>query len=472
MRPLELTLAFAVLVSIVLLLVDPRRADRLFVIVLSCSIVLVCAHALAEGLHWQLMPIYACAPLLALAFLYSSAMPQWLLRSCTIAGAGLLVAGIAFSYVLPMFRLPDPTGPYQVGTRLLYLVDSSRQEIHGPFPRGNRELMVQLWFPAECPCGRLARYRRRTETTLLSSYMSVLRTHSYADAPIAKSGPSFPVLLFNPAWKNPRTQNTFQFEDLASHGFVVASIDPTYTSQQVAFPDGRRITSRDMPEIGDFSKLTWQEVVNLGDQELAYQTADDRFVLDSLSRLNLDPTSDYFGRLNSDDAGAFGHSFGGAVAMEICRSDSRVRAALNMDGWFFGDVAKYGLDKPLFIMSDDSPASPKEDLHSPNVVRRLRAEWMRQDIQRTDYTLEKFGGWYLVIRDSRHMIFSDRALYSPIRSLRESGAVDSRAAHQIIESYSLAFFSKYLKGETSRLLEETPSRFPGAELKIYSRPRN
>jgi predicted dienelactone hydrolase len=470
MRPLELTLALAVLLSIILLFTVPRLASGLSAIVLSFSILVVCVHAFVEGLHWQLVPLYACIPLLALAFRYSSAMSQWLFRSCAIASVSLLTAAMAFSYVLPMFKLPDPTGRYKVGTRLVYLVDSSRREIHGPFPRGNRELMVQIWYPTERPNGPLARYRRRSETTLLSSYMSVLRTHSYADAPIAKSGPPFPVLLFNPAWKNPRTQNTFQFEDLASHGFVVASIDHTYNSQPVAFPDGRRITSKDLPEIGDFSKLTWQEFTNLGDQELAYQTADDRFVLDSLSRLNLDSASDYFGRLNADDAGAFGHSFGGAVAMEICRSDSRVRAALNMDGWFFGDVAKDGLDKPLFMMSDDSPAPPEEDLRSPNVARRLRAEWMRQDIQRADYTLEKFGGWSLVVRDSRHMIFSDRALYSPIRSLRESGPVDSRAAHHIIESYTLEFFSKYLRGEASRLLGETPSRFPGAELKIYFRP--
>jgi len=472
MRRFEFILAASLLVSIALLLPGHIRKGRLFAVALIFSILVVCIHAITEGLHWQLIPLYACIAILALVFLYDFVIPRWLFRLCGITCAVLLISAIALSSVLPMFSLPEPTGPYKVGTRLLYLVDSSRLEIHGPGPRGYRELMVQIWYPTDRPAGKLATYRRRAETTLLSSYMSVLKTHSYLDAPIAKAGAPFPVLLFNPAWKNPRTQNTFQFEDLASHGFVVASIDHTYNSQPVAFPDGRRITAQDAPEIGDFTHYTRQEMVDLGNRELAYQTADDRFVLDSLSTLNLDSASYYFARLNTDVAGAFGHSFGGAVAMEVCHSDPRVKAALNMDGWLFGTVAEKGLNKPLFIMSDENPAPPEQDLQSANSATRLSAEWERQDTQRISYTLETYGGFYLVIRNSRHMIFSDRALYSPVRSLRESGPVDSRAAHQIIESYTLAFFLKYLKGQHNLLLEQTPSPFAGTELRIYPRPKS
>jgi predicted dienelactone hydrolase len=278
--------------------------------------------------------------------------------------------------------------------------------------------------------------------------------------------------LFNPAWKNPRTQSTFQFEDLASHGFVVASIDHTYNSQLVAFPDGRRITARDLPQIGDFTKSTWREVVDLGNKELEYQTADDIFVLDSFGELNRNSASDYFGRLDTESVGAFGHSFGGAVAMETCRKDPRVLAAINMDGWFFGDVAHSGLDKPLLIMSDDSPAPSQEALTSSDTARRLRAQWIRQDMQQIANTLNRFGGFYLLIRGSRHMIFSDRALYSPFRRLNESGGVNPRPAHSIIESYTLAFFLKYLKGEEKSLLEQIPSPYPEAEFKIYRKGSN
>jgi predicted dienelactone hydrolase len=298
--------------------------------------------------------------------------------------------------------------------------------------------------------------------------MSVLKTHSHLDAPIAKRGAPFTVLLFNPAWKNQRTQNTFQFEDLASHGYVVASIDHTYNSQPIAFPDGRRVTAQDLPEIGDFTRFTWQQVEDLGEQELAYQVADDLYVLDALGELSRDPASDYFERLDTENSGVFGHSFGGAAAMESCRKDPRIRAAINMDGWFFGDVAHYGLAKPLFIMSDDSPIPSQEALTSSDVARRYRAKWIQRDMQYMAETFEKFGGYSMTILGSRHMVFSDRASYSPFRKLNESGGVNSRLAHQIIESYTLAFFSKYLRGEGGSLLEQIPSPYAEVEFKIYS----
>lgn len=440
MRSLEIILAFLGLILITYLYSPRLLGGKVFVLVLLIFIFSLCVHAVWEGLHWQLIPLYGCLPILVVAFVYQQELPFWLFRCCAIVCTSLLLSACAFSIVLPMFHLPKPTGSYKVGTRILHLVDTSRAEIHSPASSGYRELMVQIWYPAECPCGPLASYRRRIETTLLSSYMSVLRTHSHLDASIAKRGAPFPVLLFNPAWKNSRTQNIFQFEDLASHGYAVASIDHTYNSQPVAFPDGRRITAQDLPEIGDFARLTWQQVEDLGEKELAYQVADDLFVLDALGELSRDSESDFFERLDTENTGVFGHSFGGAVAMESCRKDPRIRAAINMDGWFFGDVAQYGLAKPLFIMSDDSPLPSQEALASSDIARRLRAKWIQRDMQYIAETFEQFGGYSMTILGSSHMVFSDRASYSPFRGLNESGGVDSRLAHQIIESYTLAFF--------------------------------
>lgn len=133
-------------------------------------------------------------------------------------------------------------------------------------------------------------------------------------------------------------------------------------------------------------------------------------------------------------------------------------------------MAEKGLNKPLFITSADRPRPPEEDLHSSDRATRLGAEWEHQNIQHIFYTLETFGGFYLMIQNSRHFIFGDRALYSPIRSLQSSDTVDSQAAHSIIESYTLAFFSKYLQGQNSLLLEQIPSPYPGAEFRVYPKP--
>jgi pimeloyl-ACP methyl ester carboxylesterase len=469
MRTLERLLVLLLIVPVVCLFTSRAAAAKLFFLSLGAILIVVAFHFVREGPHWQLIPLYACVPCLVLAFLYRQELTAVVCRWCAAGCCLLILCAVGFSYVLPMFRLPAPTGNYEVGTRLLYLVDKSREETHAQAPKGKRELMVQLWYPARCACGPLASYRRRAETTLLSSYMSVLKTHSHQDAPIADTAGLFPVLLFNPAWKNSRTQNTFQFEDLASHGFVIASIDHTYNSQPVSFPDGRRIVVPDLKEIGDFQRLTWDQVTELGNSEVEIQATDDIFVLNSLAELNRNSTSDFFQRLNTDDAGAFGHSFGGAVAMEACRRDPRIKAALNMDGWLFGVVADSGLDKPLFVMSDDTPEPSAADLQSAHDPRRLGAKWDQRDIQRISFTLEKFGGYFLLIKGGLHMIFSDRALYSPIRRLGESGGANCEAAHRLIEDYTLAFFAKYLTKKNLSLLTTVPSSSPGAEFKVYPR---
>ena len=134
-------------------------------------------------------------------------------------------------------------------------------ETHVAGPSRPREIMVQIWYPAIPDHQPLASYRRRRETTLLSSYMAVLKTHSYKDAAVATNGAPFPVLLFNPAWAGHRTQNTYQVEDLASHGFIVVGVDHTYNSGPVAFPDGRVIGPRTYMIFQTFKTPRWRSSI-------------------------------------------------------------------------------------------------------------------------------------------------------------------------------------------------------------------
>ena len=53
--------------------------------------------------------------------------------------------------------LPEPTGPCPVGTRSLWLTDTSRPDPWAAEVTA-RELMVSLWYPAATPDGRRAQY--------------------------------------------------------------------------------------------------------------------------------------------------------------------------------------------------------------------------------------------------------------------------------------------------------------------------
>ena len=458
MRPLELAgFALAVVPVLAILAVVPVSVG-LISAVLSCGVLLLASLWL--GPYWQLIPLYVAVMLTLYALIrMRRERPRWLRATLATVVTALLLMTAGFTYLLPMFALPKPTGPYAIGTRIEPLIDPVRMETHVAGSAKPREIMIQIWYPATPHHQRLASYRRRRETTLLSSYMAVLKTHSYKNAAVATNGAPFPVLLFNPAWGGERTQNTYQVEDLASHGFIVVGIDHTYNSRPVAFPDGRVIWNRDLHDISDFQHTTLQQQIAIGDNEVRIEAGDDALVLNALSAANLDPHSPWFGRVDANNAGAFGHSFGGAVSAQICYQDPRVKAALNEDGWMFGDVATHGLDKPYMFMDDDTPLVGAAQLHSADVQTRRESALDVADMDNFEKTMHTFGGYYVLIRGSKHFNFGDRSLYSPIRRWTDSGSVSPRLAHQAIEAYTLQFFSHYLLHQPAPLLVANKSPY-------------
>jgi hypothetical protein len=58
-------------------------------------------------------------------------------------------------------------------------------------------------------------------------------------------------------------------------------------------------------------------------------------------------------KLDVTRVGAFGHSPGGAEALQFCHDDSRCKAGIDLDGAPFGTVVRTGMSQPfLFLMSD------------------------------------------------------------------------------------------------------------------------
>ena len=458
MRPLE-AIGFVLAIPSVFALLGwmPRRTGVVFA---ALSFVVLLLAAVWLGAYWQCIPLYLGVVLSLFALLRTR--PQRRNRMHVLAAtavACLLLMTGAFTFVLPMFTLPKPTGPYATGTRVEHLVDPVRMETHVAGSLRPREIMVQIWYPASPNHQPFASYRDRRETTLLSSYLGVLQTHSYRNADVATSGAPFPVLLFNPAWAGHRTQNTYQVEDLASHGFIVVGVDHTYNSGPVAFPDGRVIGPTDGHDISDFQDTTVAQQIAFGGREVAIEADDDVLVLNTLSAANIDPRSPWFHRVDVNDAGTFGHSFGGAVAAEVCYQDPRVKAALNEDGWMFGDVATRGLDKPYMVMNDDGPSITSVQLQSKDTQTRRESKLTNIDIDNLNHTMRAFGGYMLTIRGSRHFDFSDRPLYSPIRRLTEAGSISPVPAHEIVEAYTLQFFSHTLQGKLAPLLAASNSPY-------------
>jgi Predicted dienelactone hydrolase len=154
-----------------------------------------------------------------------------------------------------------------------------------------------------------------------------------------------------------------QFEDLASHGYVVAAISHPYDAIVTIFPDGRPVT---------YSDKRWPTVPSMEGEanlnQLEWHANDIRFVLDELSRANLAGSSGlpFAGHLDFTHVGAFGHSFGGIAAAHACQLDRRFKACLNEDGIvakrpLFLDVRGWAMDQAFMLILHDPPTRPLTD---------------------------------------------------------------------------------------------------------------
>jgi dienelactone hydrolase len=381
----------------------------------------------------------------------------------------LSATSLGLLLLVPMFSLPKPTGPYPVGTRILYLKDSSRTEGQGPHPGGPRELIVQIWYPAASSNNRLAAYQRMSETTLATSYRSVLWTNSRIDAPIATNGVPFVVLLFNHRWGGLRTQDTFLTEDLASHGYVVVAIDHPYNAGQVEMPDGRVIKDAFGYSPIDVAQRTSRQIRDIWNKELTKWVADEVFVLNTLQNDNLDKKSPWYGGLDTDRAGAFGHSFGGAASVQLCSVDSRVRSALNLDGWTFGDIHHRASNQQIMFLYGTKHGLRPQDLSSKDPAVRTEAELDVSDAKQIDASLKQYGGYRLYVDTASHMDFTDHSLVSPWRNWTEPGHISPARIQTIVRAYVLAFFDETLRGGKPGLLQSgNSSPFHEVQIEEFS----
>lgn len=421
------------------------------------AILIALWHVIHEGTHWQMFPALAGVTLLVAWQLIPASRRTSryaaMKKPIAVAAAVLSIATFGMLLIVPMFSLPKPTGPYPVGTRIVYLKDSSRTEDKAEKPGTPRELMVQIWYPADPSNNHLAAYERLSETIPVTSYRSVLWTNSREEAPVATQGGPFPVLLFNHAWGGRRTQDTFLTEDLASHGYVVASIDHTYNASRVVLPGDRVIDDINGGDAIDPDLHSAIEITTIWNTELNKWVADEIFVLNTLQSDDLDQKSPWYGRLDTQRAGALGHSFGGAAAVQLCSVDPRIQSALNMDGWTFGDIRKRATNQPAMFLYGITTGAGQPDSNAMGA----EAELDTTDRNEVDASLKQFGGYKVSISNTSHMDFTDHPLVSPWRGWTRPGHISPARIETIVRAYVLAFFDQTIRGANPSLLQSGTS---------------
>ncbi|MFQ6336074.1 alpha/beta hydrolase family protein [Bacillus sp. AF62] len=418
------------------------------------AVVMVTVQLLAEGFRWQMIPAYVSPVILILCYLLTGRKKGFRSSGIFIVKTSLLCiylsVAVALPLLMPVFSFEEPTGPHRVGTKVYHWIDHQRNEPYSKNPTDWRELMVQIWYPAaEKSKGDREPYIRNINElskglekklsipAFAFSHMELVKSHSFMDLQLSDSENHYPILLFSHGFNGFRNQNTFQVEELASQGYIVLSIDHTFDAAATVFPDGRTayVQPINLTDEGDSHIKLWEEDVS--------------FVLNQIEKLNQNDETGFFtGRLDTSRIGMFGHSYGGATAAQILAKDSRVKAAINMDGTFYGETfPENGIGKPFLLMSAEEP-----DEADPYEVRERYGRGLAG------------GGMSMLIPHTDHTSFTDLHLFSPV--LQSTGE-NPKEVHRIINEFSLAFFDQYVKQkDDGPILKRLMTKYPEVNFKI------
>lgn len=430
MRPLEWLILLAFLPLLLLPLAPPAWRQRWLLVASTLPALASLLQVVAEGWRAQMIPLYALAVVVMVARLPSRLRRGGATsrRRDALASAALallvLLGGLLPAWLLPVVHLPAPTGPYPVGIVDRELVDDAR----------GRRLMASVWYPA-ARGGQPAPLTHHPEQVtaalgdltglpdLLFQHLRYVTVAASDGAPILAESPRFPVLVFSHGLVGMRLQNSSTLQELASWGYVVVAVDHTDAAAVTVFPDGE--TRRyDAERFGiPAGEEPSRELVD--ERMFPVWVADQRFVYDTLAAWDAgDPL--FAGRLDLSRLGSFGHSFGGATALEVCRVDTRCQAAVDLDGGLYGGVATLPAVRPLLIMSSaDSGENAEAVAGWTALVDRAAAP-----------------AYWLELPRSGHLSFTFTQLLSP---LLVPPGYDPRAGLRTVDTYLRAFFDAQLR---------------------------
>ena len=338
-------------------------------------------------------------------------------------------------------NVPLPTGPSPVGTRVMHLIDPTRND---PFLENGskRELMVRFWYPATLlQACKPAEY---TPASIWSYFSQLMRlplpavtTNSCQDSPVANG--AHPVVVFTHGYTGTFTDYTFIFEDLASRGYVVASVDHTYEATAVEFPDGRFVHSGFGSHLGK-TLIEDKEALSLA---LTVRLADLKFIRHELFRMNTTAHGPFAGKLNTTKVAVAGHSMGGLAASLGVQRDHGFRAGIILD-----------------VHDGDVPDAIVRPTATPVLLLASgRKQWTENECKL--WSSLRGPRFAVNLEGAEHLTTSDAVWLA--RGAIKAGSMGPDKAVTAVREYIATFLDANLLGKTPEPLLAGPSAdYPGA----------
>lgn len=332
-------------------------------------------------------------------------------------------------------ELPPPSGKYTVGMRQYEITDTSRTDLLHEGKK--RRIPLTIYYPSS-EMGKSQPYISNPQLlkqmianaynhqdSLALATMAGFHKHILPNAE-AVVGMKFPVLVFSHGLGVSQWNYTSFFEEWASQGYVVVAIDHPYGGFTL-FDDGEMATSRQDPRLADADKKTLLKIV----EEWA---TDISFVIQTLTSPSSPIGKFATGLLDREKIIAVGHSLGGNAAVLASVRDSKIKAAVNMDGGTFDEKASAAYTKPVLTLRSQPVYSERELREKGRDVNQWRQMEAEIDAAFATEMSRAEKGYEIKIEGAGHMSFSDAPYVLPDMITRFGGKIiDRDKAFQLIK---------------------------------------
>jgi predicted dienelactone hydrolase len=454
-----LLIAILIIILFAKKIIVEKNGKKIIAFLLST---IVLGHLLFDGARWQMIPVYLSLVISSLYF-FGNTSKKWLRFIMIFFSLLFLIFGGTLAYLLPVFGLPKPTGDFSVGTKDIYLKDTSRLETITDEPTDFRKITLKMYYPSEANLENPEKYlgngiaeafaTSKGIPTFAFSHFDLISTHTEKNLPIKPT--TFPLIILSHGYLWNAELYPSIIENLVSQGYIVAGIQHSYEAPIVHWKNEKIYPNQayfnKMNEQMNHDKFGQLEVAFKEEENtekrfvfmqemmrmLPYNESIDRwqkdisFTIDALTKLNQNEKNEWFNKMDFDKIGVLGHSFGGAAAAEATVFDNRIKAGVNLDGAQWGKLIDTTLNTPFMAMYADRDY---DVFNSPNF-------FIFEQTAKDDF-------YEVLIKNTGHANFGSLGHWTPLHQFTETGSINPNKMSEYTSTLLLAFFDKYLNGKT------------------------
>jgi dienelactone hydrolase len=214
---------------------------------------------------------------------------------------------------------------------------------------------------------------------------------------------TLPVVFYLPSWGSRPLENDVLLQGIASNGYLVLAVadvahDPPEPGESAELRNGR-VAQLDLYDANGVDRL-----IRAADLKADLAARKVTSLIDAIANTPSGPGSELWKRADLHRIAAIGFSVGGSSAAEALRSDHRVLAAVNIDGWSFGSTAGQAVDKPYLVFASTNSLPPV----AFGTARRNTRAVERISRARERAQLALWRSRLIVIRGTLHGDYTDR----------------------------------------------------------------